>query len=1330
MPQGQPAVPVVGECEGCGSRVNIGGAPAGKKSRCAKCGGEIRPISVVGSFAPPKEISSIDVGDLELGEPGERSAPPRNSGLANLVADSAKGKSVVKPPAGAQKLGKITLVKELGRGGMGIVYLGRDEELRRTVALKVLLAPGDDKLRQRFLREARLVSKLRHPNIVAVHEFGEQDGKAFFTMDFIEGGALDGRFKPPGMPVRDLMQVVAHVARALDYAHGQGMVHRDVKPQNILVTPAGVPYLTDFGLAREVESNTRLTVSGAVMGTPSYMSPEQAMGAQVDSRTDLYSLGAVIFEGLTGRPPFDGMDLISLLGAIVNTDPVPPSSLNPNVPADVETICLKALQKQKDRRYQTGAAMADDIERWLRGEAITARRSGAIEHGVNWLKRRPAVAIGGGAALVALLVIAMIVKNSSANERMLTEQRETERKAAAQRTREIEEQTERDRVAFEGKIRDLEARLSKAATPEDAAKIARELAALKGGPGGSDWDGIATRVSGLVASGDFAGAIAALEGSSPADAEKKAAKLKEVREAAAKRFDAGSKDAAALESAGKLAEAADAWRALERIGIAELAKKAADARGRIEAGMASAQPAGLPPGVQWVRMAVAARLRARDFDGAKSVLDGASGAVPETERTELEWARAGTQRFHEAVRAAFTDPKGMKIAVWTSETPVTVTGCSEKGVRAAKDSGALTLVEFADIRAEELARVASEAKAPPESIALFWCFWDSPRMGKTAAEREEARARNRKTAKASGIARVAALLDALQAAEAEAGPAEDFLRAYNVETTGSGASQKWTYDFSAPEQLRDWVAAAAKLEDGTSGWGARVENGRLRVVNATVGFPVMLETPASVVVQFASAAPADRSIQVYLNGYCCEVRGGTDVVLRAPDGREMRAARISPLQAGQPFMVDLRLLDRNFAAVVNGHPAITADRGNEFGGGPTGVGSARDGVLEIDQVELTGRPDAGAAERWLAYRAYLGAVDARPGTTPPVDGSTAELLAKWERPADGSWQPFPRGLRGTAKAPSEARADGNRNFRFSFEYCVNAGRAARFRARSTGDAGLDWLLPTDRMGEWRRADALAIEGFVFLRVDGVLTLKPAASPAVAEGRFALGVIDGDVSFRNFRRQAFSPGALGDEPPPPWIEGRAGAAPPRPPVPEGWTELFDGRTLTNFIKKERVSAVPEEGVIVVDGSELLTSKTWKSVEVEIDFEMQQAGQVSAGLRGSWFGKDEVGPGRHRLWMKNTGDKVEAHIDGRPLGGQKWNPTTSGCAKMRVESTQAKVVSVRWRPVAEPEIVPERPPDKPGPEKPPPDKPPKPGPGPGPGPGPKGPPPGPGPGPKPK
>ncbi|MCC6740210.1 MAG: protein kinase, partial [Planctomycetia bacterium] len=313
----------IGECESCGARFNVVAWAPNRLYRCGKCQGVLRPVEV---------SADVSVSGTKV-MPAVGSPPP-----------AAKAK---------QKLGNITLMRELGRGGMGVVYQGLQEDLRRTVAVKVLLNSDDAKLKARFLREARVVSKLRHPNIVGVHELGEAEGKAYFTMDFIEGGPLNALFAPERLPVKELLGIVATMARALDYAHRQGLVHRDIKPQNILVTSDGVPFLSDFGLAREVESSTRLTMSGAVMGTPSYMSPEQARGegARVDHRSDLYSLGAVLYEGLTGRPPFDGKDLISLLEAIVKDDPVPPTALAAGVPRDVETICLKALDRNPERRY-------------------------------------------------------------------------------------------------------------------------------------------------------------------------------------------------------------------------------------------------------------------------------------------------------------------------------------------------------------------------------------------------------------------------------------------------------------------------------------------------------------------------------------------------------------------------------------------------------------------------------------------------------------------------------------------------------------------------------------------------------------------------------------------------------------------------------------------------------------------------------------------------------------------------------------------------------------------------------------------------------------------
>jgi serine/threonine-protein kinase len=288
----------------------------------------------------------------------------------------------------------------LGRGGMGVVYKARHPRLNRTVALKMLLAgpyagPGE---LERFLREAETVAGLRHANIVQVHEAGDVDGRPYFTMEFIEGGSLAQQLAGIPQPARQAAALVAAVAEAVHAAHQRGIVHRDLKPSNILLTADGTPKLTDFGLARRLDGAAGLTHSGAPMGTPSYMAPEQAEGRsrEVGPAADIYALGAVLYELLTGRPPFRAETAAETLRQLVCQDMVPPSRLNAAIPRDVETICLKCLEKSPERRYPSAVALTDDLQRFLRHEPILARPVGPLGRAVRWTRRHRM-----GAALLA-----------------------------------------------------------------------------------------------------------------------------------------------------------------------------------------------------------------------------------------------------------------------------------------------------------------------------------------------------------------------------------------------------------------------------------------------------------------------------------------------------------------------------------------------------------------------------------------------------------------------------------------------------------------------------------------------------------------------------------------------------------------------------------------------------------------------------------------------------------------------------------------------------------------------------------------------------------------
>jgi serine/threonine-protein kinase len=297
-----------------------------------------------------------------------------------------------------------------GRGGMGVVYKARQLRLNRPVAVKMLLTGAYAALeeRERFLREAEAIAELRHTNIVQVHDVGDHGGLPYFTMEYVEGGSLAQRLMGTPQPAQQACALVITLAGAMQVAHQAGIVHRDLKPANILLTSDGNPKIADFGLARHFDGGPALTRSGARLGTPSYMAPEQAIGkaSAIGPAADIYALGALLYEMLTGRPPFRGDTATETERQVINDEPVAPSRLNPKVPRDLETICLKCLQKDPQRRYATARALADDLRRFENGQPILARPLGWVGRVWRWVRREPA-----DAALVAtaLAVVGLAV---------------------------------------------------------------------------------------------------------------------------------------------------------------------------------------------------------------------------------------------------------------------------------------------------------------------------------------------------------------------------------------------------------------------------------------------------------------------------------------------------------------------------------------------------------------------------------------------------------------------------------------------------------------------------------------------------------------------------------------------------------------------------------------------------------------------------------------------------------------------------------------------------------------------------------------------------------
>jgi tetratricopeptide (TPR) repeat protein/predicted Ser/Thr protein kinase len=319
-------------------------------------------------------------------------------------------------------VGKYVVVSELGRGGMGVVYKAWESGLKRWVALKVLAGAGGKEDLIRFRREAQTAASLRHPDIVGIYEVAEIGEKHVIAMEFVDGRSLAGQ----KIAAPKAAKLMAEVSRAVEHAHSKGVIHRDIKPHNIMVDKTEKCWVMDFGLAKSLEGNSHITMSGTVVGTPSYMAPEQAAGrvALVGKPSDVYSLGAVLYELLTGLPPFKGPNPVETLRMVVNEDVIPPSRLNAAVPKDMETIILKCLDKEVARRYPTAEALAKDLDRFAGGEEISARRAAAATLVARKIRRQWVPLAAAGAFLLAMILVVAFVatRGPSENLRSLLQQ--------------------------------------------------------------------------------------------------------------------------------------------------------------------------------------------------------------------------------------------------------------------------------------------------------------------------------------------------------------------------------------------------------------------------------------------------------------------------------------------------------------------------------------------------------------------------------------------------------------------------------------------------------------------------------------------------------------------------------------------------------------------------------------------------------------------------------------------------------------------------------------------------------------------------------------------
>jgi tetratricopeptide (TPR) repeat protein/tRNA A-37 threonylcarbamoyl transferase component Bud32 len=353
-------------------------------------------LSLVGRQAPSPADQTLQwTGESPRGDSGD-------------AFTDDEGSSASESDAEVTRFGKYELVSMIAKGGMGVVYKARDTKLNRTVALKMILSGNfaEDGEIARFYAEAKAAAMLRHPNIVAIFDYGEVDERPFFAMDYIEGGGLSDLVRENALSPAKAAALVKTVAEAMHHAHEKGILHRDLKPSNVLLDHAGEPMITDFGLAKQVEGQSQLTVSGTILGTPSYMPPEQAAGRVEDVAvpSDVYSIGAILYELLTGRPPFRAANAVETLKQVLDAEPVSPRLLNPSLPVDIETICLKCLQKEPAARYASAQELADELERFLAGEPILARPIGRAARLWRWCRRKPKIAALAATALVGAVI--------------------------------------------------------------------------------------------------------------------------------------------------------------------------------------------------------------------------------------------------------------------------------------------------------------------------------------------------------------------------------------------------------------------------------------------------------------------------------------------------------------------------------------------------------------------------------------------------------------------------------------------------------------------------------------------------------------------------------------------------------------------------------------------------------------------------------------------------------------------------------------------------------------------------------------------------------------
>ncbi|KAF0243642.1 MAG: tetratricopeptide repeat protein kinase family [Planctomycetota bacterium] len=1122
-------------------------------------------------------------------------------------------------------LGRVVLLEELGRGGMGVVYRGWQDDLRRVVAVKVLPGGTDEKDRARFMREARVASKLRHPNIVPVHEAGEAGGRCYFTMDLVEGGSFQQVLREKRFDLRTLCEKVRLIALALEHAHKAGIVHRDIKPANVLVAPDGTPFLTDFGLAQDASALTRLTMSGAIMGTPAYMSPEQAEGrtGSIDARTDIYSLGAVLYEGLTGHTPVEGSDIAAMIWSILRSDPARPSTRVPGIPRDVETICLKCLEKDAARRYATAGDLARDLQHFLDKESIEAVPPGTLT--LWWLraKRRPLPYVVGTASVLLLTAIAAMWAQGVANkENMEAKQRQMEaeaeklKRAEEETRRVVEKSSEENRKRNEAlaAIQDLQLRHATSLDPGERGRIlvemAKKFAELGVGavtlpetdPGTghsvppaakSPWPSVEAHVRSLVSAWQFATALAALDLFHevwPAERAKSDGARLEVLAAARKSWRLVEREAERLTVAGKFDEADGLLGKSSGWSIPEIDMEARAAAARKAATEREARRRELQPRVDEARRKITPLLQSGDLEAARAVAGelraGAEELAPDAD--SLERIVAAVAAYPESAIAGAAASPGMKVRLGSDS--VEIVGATAGAVRI-KSGAATTTVPLDKLSPESIEALAVAGKAIPASLGLARLFrgqlaearktWaedpDRPALDAIAdtvasalGTQERERQANaaideaKAAAKAKQLGRGrAALLKArgfgdtealrkradeialFAAALVEPGISAPFV----AKPSWSPEGYRWTYDFSSPQQARDWPALSCSWNTCARGNGARTAGGGLWTCNTEARFLAPLEGEMSISCEFEYAGREDRLVGVGLGAFGAAVWNGLaderEGVVISPTDSVLRKFVPPAVQPGTRVAIDLKLANGRFRAVWNGQVVFDDVIIDSPRPSAPGLFVDQDTAAVWHNVRVTGTPRAGWTDERAAEDRDVEAVRKAPGNgveylKPSSDGKNFGLFRREE---DVSWTKNDDGsLEANAiekdSAPAidtskvaELHADADdakfRNARITFDYRLFSGAFIEICARQGFEANPRWYLPCDRPHDWLTAEIILAESSYDALVyskkgtkDETVTRLLAQGPrlAVGAGGIRIKVRNGRAAFRNFRVQ--------------------------------------------------------------------------------------------------------------------------------------------------------------------------------------------------------------------